>query len=372
MAISNETLAVAMAYVQSSLAGVGAIAGKPCQIQSITPITGGHRVTYLWVDNNDEEHTSTMDVMDGADGRDGSIVSVTPTLSSGTKIGEIEVDGNTYSLYAPNGGGGSAELTDDLDTVVAVGGINAGTHYNVGESLETILRDMLDPVLYPTLTNPSATLATSGSTLLETGSTPSHTLTATFNRGSINPAYGTSGYRAGVATAYALNGGESQEENTWTETITPENKTFRASVSYGEGEQPKDSKGNDYSTPLAEGSVNTNTVNYEFVDALWANTANIATIAKLALVSKSAKVKTFSFPSATVANPEVFDVPSSWTLTALEVLNTLNNQWENCSTEFSTSSVTHNDASGTSVNYTRYTCNLGYAMGARQIRIKWS
>lgn len=71
MAINNETLAVAMSYVKSSLAGVGAIAGKPCQIQSIVPITGGNRVTYLWVDDNNVEHTSTMDVMDGAKGDPG-------------------------------------------------------------------------------------------------------------------------------------------------------------------------------------------------------------------------------------------------------------------------------------------------------------
>ena len=56
-------------FTKRSLEGVGAIAGKPCQIQSITDITGGHRVTFLWVDNSSEEHTSIMDVMDGQDGK---------------------------------------------------------------------------------------------------------------------------------------------------------------------------------------------------------------------------------------------------------------------------------------------------------------
>ena len=65
MAINTETLAAAMSYTKNSLVGVGAIAGKPCQIQSITSITGGNRVTFLWVDDNGDEHTSIMDVADG-------------------------------------------------------------------------------------------------------------------------------------------------------------------------------------------------------------------------------------------------------------------------------------------------------------------
>ena len=65
MSLSVETLAVAKKYTDDSIAGAGAIEGKPCQIQSITDITGGHRVTFLWVDNDGVSHTSTMDVMDG-------------------------------------------------------------------------------------------------------------------------------------------------------------------------------------------------------------------------------------------------------------------------------------------------------------------
>lgn len=74
MAVDNETLAVAMAYTKSSLDGVGALKGASCQIQSITDIAGGKRVTFLWVDDSDVEHTSTMDIMNGqrgADGQDG-------------------------------------------------------------------------------------------------------------------------------------------------------------------------------------------------------------------------------------------------------------------------------------------------------------
>ena len=69
---AEQALAVSKKYTSDSLEGVGAIAGKPCQIQSVTDITGGKRVTFLWVDNSNVEHTSTMDVMDGEKGADGN------------------------------------------------------------------------------------------------------------------------------------------------------------------------------------------------------------------------------------------------------------------------------------------------------------
>lgn len=67
----KKALAIAQQYTDDSLAGAGAVAGKPCQIQSITPITGGNRITFLWVDNNNVSHTQTLDVMDGAKGDKG-------------------------------------------------------------------------------------------------------------------------------------------------------------------------------------------------------------------------------------------------------------------------------------------------------------
>ena len=63
--------------------------------------------------------------------------------------------------------GGSSELTSDLAASIAVGGITAGKSYPQGTSLEQILRDLLSPSLYPTLTNPSATITGTGAKLLE-------------------------------------------------------------------------------------------------------------------------------------------------------------------------------------------------------------
>lgn len=405
--MDKKVLALSKKYTDETVVGGGAIKGKNCTMDPIEDIEGGHRATYRWTLDDGTEKSQSMDVMDGEKGDKGDTGAQGPQGEQGPKgdtgaqgpegpqgpKGDKGDKGDQGPAGVPLGGttgqvltkksdedgdadwedpAGGGSLINSITAAVAVGGIEVGDEYAAGTAIEDILSDMLEPTLYPSFTAPSATLSATGTRLLETGATASVTFTVAFNRGTITPAYGTSGYRSGAAESYALNGGATQAENTFTETVSSANKNFTATVNYAAGEQPKDSKGNDYSTPLAAGSVNTNALSYEFVDALWANTADITTVAKLALVSKGAKLKEFNFPAQTVANPEVFDVPSSWTVTAVEVLNTLSNQWEDCSSEFTTSSTTHDDAAGTSVSYTRYTDNRGYAAASRKVRVKWS
>lgn len=268
--------------------------------------------------------------------------------------------------------GGDDKIDSAISVTKTVGGINSGTTIVQGTTFEQIFRNMLNPVENPSFTNPSASLSGSGAKLLEKGATASVTLTATLDRGSITPAYGTSGYRSGAALDYAINEGSAQASNEFSQTVSEQNATFFVDIDYAQGEQPKNSIGEDYSTPLSAGTVRSNTVTYNFVNAIWSNSAAIGTISKDALVAKSTGTKTFVFPAATVANPEVFDVPASWTLTSIELLNTLSNQWEHCESEFTATDTTHDDAGGTSTAYKRYTCNLGYDMGSRSVRIKWA
>ena len=138
-------------YTDKSLVGAGALKGANCTIQSIEPISGGHRITFKWILNDDTVETDTMDVMDGNDGLgiksidinsnnhlivtyddntthdagliegDGSTVTYTQTLQSGTKIGEITIDGTPTNIYAPSGGGGGGS------TVVVTPLLSTGT-----------------------------------------------------------------------------------------------------------------------------------------------------------------------------------------------------------------------------------------------------
>ena len=335
-----------------------------------TDLTASERKIYYCI------HEGTFRLWDGVKWTtiDAGIKAVELTQAEYNALPRAEkLNGTIYFVTdGQGGGGGSGSLSADMTVVKAVGGITVGTQYPEGTTLEKILRDMLSPTLYPTLTNPSASLSATGAKLLETGATLATTMTVSFNRGSINPAYGTSGYRAGAATGYSLNGGASQAGNTFSVTVTSAQTSYRAAVAYAAGEQPKDSSGADYSTPLAAGSVNSNSITYEFVDAIWANSSNIATVAKLALVSKSTGQKDLVFPAQTVANPEVFDIPASWTVSAVQVKNDLSGAYEDAASQFTVTSVTHDDAAGNSVNYNRYTFNLGYDTGSRTVRVKWS
>ena len=281
----------------------------------------------------------------------------------------------TFGILIPGGGGGtggSAELTDSLTAAITVGGIDAGHTYAAGTSLETILIDLLNPVLFPTLTNPSGSISIPGSKLLKTGATATVTVTASFNRGSISPAYGTSGYRSGAATGYALNGGTSQAGNTWSETVSATNKQFQVVISYAAGEQPKDSKGGNYSSPLPAGSVTTNKITYEFTMPIYANTSSASTMTELSLVSKSSGSRQFSFPATTTANPECFDMPGDYTVSKIEVYNTLSGKWETATSQFTATTTSHNDAAGNPVSYNRYTCNYAGSLGARDVKVTWS
>lgn len=265
----------------------------------------------------------------------------------------------------------SYKLKTNITSTIAIGNIAKGKSFAKGTTVEDVLKAILAPVLNPTLTAPKATLTATGSKLLEKGSTLKTTMTVTFDRGSISPAYGTDGYRAGEATGYKLNGGTAQNGNTFEVTVSEATPSYTATVTYAQGTQPKNSENGNYSSPLAAGSVTSNKIDYEFVDTLWSNVSNITSVAKMSLISKGTKTKTFVFPAQTISNPEIFDVPASWTVGSIEVLNDLSGKYEDCSKEFTKTTVTHNDASGKAVSYNRYTDNRGYAAGKRTIKITW-
>lgn len=268
---------------------------------------------------------------------------------------------------------GSATITSPLTATRTVGGVTSGKHYETGTTIEQIIRDILNPVDGPTLTNPSATITYNGEKLLEKGVQIAATLVVNFNRGSISPAYGTSGYRSGPATGYSLNGGTTQSSNTFTGIAINEDRTnFTAKVNYSAGEQPKDSSGNDYNSPLPAGSVTSSALKFEFVNALWQDSAGDGTVTKLPLVSKLGGEYIFDLPPQTADHPETFDIPADWNVTDILVENPFYQTWDDDSDEFDVTTVTHEDAAGRTVTYKRYTDNRGYPAGARQIKVKWT
>lgn len=134
-----------------------------------------------------------------------------------------------------------------------------------GKPLSEIFDMILFTTLYPSFIPPSATIYAGGwgasGQKYEVGiaAPQSSAFTTTLNRGSIVITYpdGTQdtsqGYRAGEATGaptYTVNGGSTFPAN-----IGYGLSTYKGTVNYAQGNQPKDNKGNNYGSPLPAGSV---------------------------------------------------------------------------------------------------------------------
>lgn len=380
--IDTILLALAQTYTDESIEGYGVQKGKNCQIEKTEDIEGGKKITFGWYDENQVKKEATLNVMNGEQGEDGrgikssyvdendhfiivydddteedcgTITVIGIDTLSELKDVELEdvADGDVLKYDATKkkfingegGGGGSAVLTDDLTSAITVGGISAGTQYEKDTPLEDVLRDMLEPTLYPTLTNPSASLSYNSSSYYAVGSSVSATTAnVTLNRGSINPAYGTSGYRSGVATGYTVStsGADtefSQSNTTGSFSVPALTRSTKGSIvisgqaSYAQGEQPKDSKGNNYQSPLSAGSVSSSkTLN--FILPYYYGASDTSSISDFEGLSQSVTAKgqktfnyttnnqymVFAYDSSygnlkTILDGNGFDVTGGWTKT---------------------------------------------------------
>lgn len=247
------------------------------------------------------------------------------------------------------GGGGSAELSEELTAAISVGGITSGKSYEEGTPLETIFRDMLEPTLYPSFTAPSASITYGANQYYPVGGTVAAlTATVSLNRGTINPSYGTSGYRAGVATGYAIStsGADTEYSDSGSGnsfSVPALTRTTKGTIvvtgtaSYAEGEQPKDSKGNDYNSPLPAGSKSA-AKTLTFIQPYYYGVSNSASVSDFTGLTENVTAKgqkTFNYTTnnqymvfaydasygnlKTILDGNGFDVTGGWTKSSLTV-----------------------------------------------------
>lgn len=188
-----------------------------------------------------------------------------PINASGLAVGNVMTyDGSAIRLMPPTSGG-TGYYSGASPTTITVGGLISGSSITA-LPISDILERILVPTLYPTLISPSSSFSINPSTVVyEVGTTVNLTGTSIFDRGEITPPYGTSGFRSGAATGYeyqiqgtpytTLNSGYSTSIN-----IVAGNNTFANKVKYAQGEQPLDSTGGTYSTPLPSGSTSLVTI----------------------------------------------------------------------------------------------------------------
>ena len=157
-----------------------------------------------------------------------------------------------------------------------VGSILPGQNITTGTTLQEFIELMVTATFAPTYVAPSVVLESSISSPQEAGYSANLTLTANFNRGSINGlrndptvgvwnAAGFQAYRAGAATKYTIDGidrGTSNSKDNGTVTVAAGNNTFSSTVDYAIGPVPLNSKNVAFDvdgvtalTALAVGSV---------------------------------------------------------------------------------------------------------------------
>ena len=164
---------------------------------------------------------------------------------------DIIARGLATSLIGSNGKISSDKMptlegTSELTGFTSIGKLTDASLVE-GRTAEEILMMMLYGVVSPTLTEPSLSIALSDDSLpLIIGRPSALKGTLTFDRGKIEPAYGTSGYRAGAPISYSV--GDTITESSGAQydfeielTPTSSNVNLVYGVSYEEGEQPLNS-----------------------------------------------------------------------------------------------------------------------------------
>ena len=171
--------------------------------------------------------------------------------------------GNEVVIYSSGGTGTGGGGTYDRSTPAAItlGGINAGTQLT-GKTSFQLFEELLVPALNPALVAPDNTFGISSpsGSQFEMGQILSPiNFSVSFSRGSITPPYGTSGFRSGAFVRYNFTGTGLPATGTTAPSISSygvlASQNWTASATYLIGEQPKNSKGGNYSTALPAGTT---------------------------------------------------------------------------------------------------------------------
>lgn len=212
-----------------------------------------------------------------SDGAGGNVIITASGASSATNMFVLTYNHALGKIVLASGGtaGGLGLYPYDDHATVNVGGINGEVsgitgsgYYLYNQQIADILQDMLAPILLPTLTNPSSSYSIFPTTsIYQVGDIINITGTSTFNRGTITPAYGTSGNRSGAATAfeYIFQGSSyiigNPEYYLSSYVVSAGTNTFSNRVYYAQGEQPYDNNGSPYNTPLPSGITSLSSIN---------------------------------------------------------------------------------------------------------------
>ena len=246
-----------------------------------------------------------------------------------------------------------------------------------GKTAEEILLMMLYGIVTPTLTEPQLHLALSDENEMPIIGRPSTLKGAlTFDRGKIDPAFTTSGYRVGAPTEYTIADQVIETSSTSYDfeiEFTPTEKTtsISFSVKYGAGEQPVNSIGQPFGAPLAAGSISS-TFEANATYALYSQDKEHP-FTWFEEEDGSGYLSVFEMETFD-GNKQSFMVSSELTVIGIKTFNVMTQQWEWLGNSKAVS-LTHFDIEvipaeqlGTTTDYIQYTHNRS-RVGERELRI---
>lgn len=245
----------------------------------------------------------------------------------------------------------------------AVGGIAKGTLLSAleGKTYNAIFDDLLFPTVNPTFTAPTASLSFKNyAATQEVGSAgpTSANFTTGYNAGAINLNGVKQANRGGAhdsANSFIYVGDASN--TTLPTTVSVGTTTFKYRAAFGEGPQPKDNKGNDYSSPLASGTVDSGALTLNGTFPWFATTVTAGTLTKQSLVAWNTTAGNMSSGEFTVkphtaVSPQMFKLPRK--ASSLQMYNTVAKAFETVAlTDWTESSAseTINEVSQTYYTY---------------------
>lgn len=248
-----------------------------------------------------------------------------------------------------------------------------------GKTAEEILLMMLYGVVSPTLTAPELKIALSADMQQPIIGRPSLIEGAlTFNRGRIEPAHGTSGYRAGAPISYFI--GDASEESSnlnydFSVEVTPTSDiiTLEYGVNYRAGEQPLDSIGRPFDIALPAGAL-TGSIKIEAVYPVYSADGHEHDFHWFKEEDGSGYQIALKSENVEGASRQSFAVSSIATVKGVKAINPMTQQWEwiggsaAVSLTYFDISILTGDSIGESTDYILYTYN-STPTGARELRV---
>lgn len=252
----------------------------------------------------------------------------------------------------------SSSLSSTVSTVEKLGGIAAGTTVAqlTGKSYNEIFDTLIFPTVNPTFTNPSASISLkSYSNIQEIGAVAPTTanFNVSFNAGAINLAGKKQNNRAGAQNIEAskILYGSSKIEDL-PETVVAGAMDYYYRAVYAQGPQPKDSKGNNYQTPLPAGSVDSSKVTvtgYRPAYSGLVSTNNITQEVIKGMTKTVSAKKTVKVSGPITEQYICFAAPTGWNVSNIKDSNNFD-----VTGTYTTSTVQVTCLDGQSVNYTVY------------------